>query len=274
MILYQNQINETTVVGAPVQRIISLVPSLTELLYDLGLRNEVTGITKFCVHPKEWFKTKQRVGGTKSVDIKKVHDLQPTLVIANKEENVKEQVEEISSFTNVYLSDIDNLESALQAIHEIGLLVSKKGKALQLTNNIKHAFDVLASKNTLKSFEVPLRTAYLIWRNPYMAAGGGTFINDMMQRCGFINIYEHEQRYPEINIKQLAEQHCELLLLSSEPFPFSQKHIDELVSQLPGTKILLVDGEMFSWYGSRLMFAARYFQALLKPLKNDWEAKQ
>ena len=96
-----------------------------------------------------------------------------------------------------------------------------------------------------------------------MAAGGDTFINDMMQRCGFNNIYKNEPRYPEINIEQLQQLNCKVLLLSSEPFPFKQKHIAELQPLLPNTKIILVDGEMFSWYGSRLMLAPAYFLRLL-----------
>ena len=106
--------------------------------------------------------------------------------------------------------------------------------------------------------------AYLIWQDPYMVAGGDTFIHDMMNRCGFKNIFEERLRYPEINFKELQTLNCKVLLLSSEPFPFGKKHKDELQPLLPNTTMLLVDGEMFSWYGSRLLYAPDYFLQLRK----------
>ena len=241
------------------KRIVSLVPSQTELLYDLGLDEEVIGITKFCVHPKKWFRTKTRIGGTKTIDIEKIISLQPDLVIANKEENVKEQIEALQKSMNVYVSDIKNLDDALIMIDDIGNLVDRKMQSQQIIKKINNGFADI--KN-----EVELPAAYLIWRNPYMATGGDTFINDMMQRCGIHNIFKNESRYPEIDIEQLQQLNCKLLLLSSEPFPFKQKHIDELQPLLPATKIILVDGEMFSWYGSRLIFATGYFKKLIGEL--------
>ena len=241
------------------KRIVSLVPSQTELLYDLGLDEEVVGITKFCVHPKKWFRTKTRIGGTKTIDIEKIISLQPNLVIANKEENVKEQIEALQKSMNVYVSDIKNLDDALMMIDDVGNLVDRKMQSQQIIKKINNGFADI--KN-----EVELPAAYLIWRNPYMAAGGDTFINDIMQRCGIYNIFQNESRYPEIDIEQLQQLNCKLLLLSSEPFPFKQKHIDELQPLLPATKIMLVDGEMFSWYGSRLIFATDYFKKLIGEL--------
>ncbi len=270
------------------QRIISLVPSQTELLFDLGLNAEVIGITKFCVHPNDWFKTKTRVGGTKTINIQKVAELKPDLVIANKEENVKEQIEELQKIAPVYVSDISTLEDALQMIKDVGRLVGKDEKAKYLVSEIKAGFEELATINTqystinaqtnadtlstnqLSQPNQPnqLNTAYLIWKDPYMAAGGNTFINDMMKRCAFKNVFENVTRYPEITISQLSSpdsyrDNCQLLLLSSEPYPFKQQHIDELQQQLPTTKIVLADGEMFSWYGSRLLYAAEYFKKLI-----------
>ena len=239
------------------QRIVSLVPSQTELLFNLGLNNEVVGITKFCVHPQEWFKTKTRIGGTKNISIERIKSLQPDLVIANKEENVKEQIEKLEQFVNVYVSDVSNLDDAKNMIIKIGALVNKETKAKLLVEEIVIKFFQLDDVNQNK-----IPAAYLIWRNPYMSVGRDTFIHDMMQRCGFKNIFEHHIRYPEITIKQLQQLNCKILLLSSEPYPFKQKHINELQPLLPNTKIILVDGEMFSWYGSRLLLAADYFLQL------------
>jgi ABC-type Fe3+-hydroxamate transport system substrate-binding protein len=263
------------------QRIISLVPSQTELLYDLGLNDEVVGITKFCIHPAEWFRSRTRVGGTKTVDIAKVRSLKPSLILANKEENVKEQIETLQQFASVHVSDIANLDDALEMISDIGKLVGREEKAAGIINKVAEGFNGLGTfnkqhaifnvqdKNELQrqSSKQKRLAAYLIWRDPYMAAGGDTFINDMLERCGFKNVYANTTRYPEVTIEQLSSNNCQLLLLSSEPYPFKQKHIDEIQQQLPNTKIMLVDGEMFSWYGSRLLHAPAYFTQLLKQLQ-------
>jgi ABC-type Fe3+-hydroxamate transport system substrate-binding protein len=237
------------------QRIVSLVPSQTELLHYLGLEAETVGITKFCIHPPAWFAIKARVGGTKTVNIEAVEALQPTLIIANKEENVKEQVEALAERFPVWVTDVNTLEEALQMTTDIGTLTGTEAKAAALIAEISKKFTVLQQTKL-----TAIKTAYLIWRKPYMAAGGGTFIHDILTRCGFENILANTPRYPEVTTQQLAG--CELLLLSSEPYPFAQKHIDELQAALPNTKIVLADGEMFSWYGSRLLLAPDYFLQL------------
>jgi ABC-type Fe3+-hydroxamate transport system substrate-binding protein len=237
-------------------KIISIVPSQTELLYSLGLDKEVIGITKFCIHPEEWFKTKTRVGGTKKLNIELIRKLQPDLIIANKEENVKEQVETLSDEFDVYLSDINNLEDSLKMIADVGALVNKQEEAKEIIEHIKEGF------SSLKHPQREIKTCYLIWKDPYMTIGSDTFINDMMKRCGLKNIFSDKKRYPEVTLQDIKDSGCELVLLSSEPYPFKEKHIKELEESLPGMKILLADGEMFSWYGSRLMAAAEYFKKL------------
>jgi len=245
------------------ESIVSLVPSITELLYDLGLSVEVTGITKFCIHPDEWFRTKTRIGGTKNVAIEKVKALQPTLIIANKEENVKAQVEALEQIAPVHVTDVSNLEEALTMIETIGQLVHKQAKAASMVHAIRHSFLELEQFRTSASYPTT-RACYLIWRQPYMTVGSDTMIHDLMQRCGWINVFGYQTRYPEIDVEQIKQSGCELLLLSSEPYPFQQKHIDELQQELPGTKIRLVDGEIFSWYGSRLQHAPAYLRNLIQ----------
>jgi ABC-type Fe3+-hydroxamate transport system substrate-binding protein len=242
------------------KRIISLVPSQTELLYDLGLENEVVGITKFCVHPKKWFDNKMRVGGTKQLNLKIIHELKPDIIIANKEENAKEQIDELEKHFPVWISDIKTLNDALQMIISSGEITDKTEKAKWLTEEIEKRFTDLSSH--LKNKNHKPKTAYFIWRDPYMAAGADTFINDMMKCCGLNNIFENINRYPETTIEDLLMKNCKLLLLASEPYPFKEKHIAELQNSLPNTKIILVDGEMFSWYGSRLLQAPQYFKQL------------
>jgi ABC-type Fe3+-hydroxamate transport system substrate-binding protein len=258
---FTDQLNRTiTLPGIP-QRIISLVPSQTELLASLGLDEEVVGITKFCVHPEHWFRSKRRVGGTKKVHMDVVHDLQPDLIIANKEENVREQVEEIARHYPVWVSDVNTLEDALGMIRALGDMTNTAAKAAATTHHIEAAF------SQITPVQPAVRTAYLIWKAPYMTIGNDTFIHQMLLRCGLQNVFEHQTRYPAITVDQLQTANCKLLLLSSEPYPFKQQHIDELQQYLPHTLILLADGEMFSWYGSRLLQAPGYFNELLNKLK-------
>ena len=259
------------------QRIISLVPSQTELLYSLGLDKEVVGITKFCVHPEQWFRGKTRVGGTKQIKPDIIHELKPDLIIANKEENVKEQIEELIKHYPVWISDVNNPGDAYAMIEQVGMLTDKSDAAKEIADQIRSRFSRLTTidyrlktqPSRLPTPDSRLNTIYLIWQKPYMTVGGDTFIHSMMETAAFKNMFADKSRYPEITIDDLRIINCELLLLSSEPFPFKQKHIDELQPLLPNTKILLVDGEMFSWYGSRLLYAADYFRQLRKMLKAD-----
>ncbi len=238
------------------ERIVSVVPSQTELLYDLGLDAEVVGITKFCVHPEDWFRNKTRVGGTKKLNIEKIRELKPDLIIANKEENTKEQIEELAKEFPVWLSDITNLPGALNMIQALGQVTGQEGKANALVEEIVQGFQQLHKANT------PRRVAYFIWRNPWMSIGHDTFIHSMIQTMGWQNVLADRSRYPEITLEELKGYNPELVLLSSEPYPFKEEHIAEIKATLPGAEVKLVDGEMFSWYGSRLKKAAAYLQEL------------
>jgi ABC-type Fe3+-hydroxamate transport system substrate-binding protein len=235
------------------KRIISVVPSQTELLYDLGLENEVVGITKFCIHPKKWFEIKVRVGGTKTLDLEKIKQLKPDLIIANKEENTKEQIEELQRLFPVWTSDIRNLADSLEMIKQVGIITNSDSKAEKIISKIKEDFKLLASiKKQLKS------TLYFIWKNPYMSVGTTTFIHDVMKRAGFMNALKSKENYPIITEEQIRTINPQLILLSSEPFPFKKKHIKQFENICPNAQILLVDGELFSWYGSRLTKTVHY----------------
>ena len=249
-------------------RIVSLVPSITELLYSLGLSDQVVGITKFCVHPNEWFKTKTRIGGTKNIAIEKIKALAPTLVIANKEENIKEQVEALEAFTKVHLTDVSTYEEALKMIEEIGQITQTKVRATALIQLIKDRFEDLSKHpHFLQLQSTPC--LYLIWQEPYMTIGGDTYINDLLIKTGFTNVFAHTIRYPSISLSEIQQSNCKVIFLSSEPYPFKQKHIDALQKHFPDKLILLVDGEMFSWYGSRLMDAPSYFKNLLEQVSEQ-----
>lgn len=237
-------------------RIVSLVPSQTELLADLGLEQEVVGITKFCIYPEKWFKEKTRVGGTKTVDIEKVRQLQPDLIIGNKEENTASDIQALQSIAPVWMSDIETLEDALNMIHSVGLMCEKQEQATLLIQEISEAFGKI---QPLKS---PKNVLYFIWDEPKFVAGKNTFVDTMIHKCGFINCCT-ETRYPEWNG---TTETIDIVFLSSEPFPFKENHIKEFQNKFPTAKIVLVDGEYFSWYGSRLKDAPDYFQALIQQL--------
>jgi ABC-type Fe3+-hydroxamate transport system substrate-binding protein len=246
----------------PPQRIVSLVPSQTELLYDLGLGERVVGITKFCVHPADWFQSKQRIGGTKTVHFEKIAALEPDLIIGNKEENVREQIEALAERYPVWMSDVVYLEDALTMIESVGQLTNTSTQAMLLTSKIKAAFAQWAVGPTALSSRP--RVAYLIWRKPWMLAASGTFIHTMLQQAGFDNAFVHLERYPEVSAATLAEATPDYILLSSEPFPFQGKHITELHELCPDSHIRLVDGEMFSWYGSRLQHFPKYISSWME----------
>jgi iron complex transport system substrate-binding protein len=239
------------------KRIISLVPSQTELLVDLGLTKQLVGVTKFCMHPKTIRKDVAIVGGTKTIHLDKIKALQPDIIICNKEENTKEIVESCAKIAPVWVSDIYTIADSLDMISLLGKLFKKEEIAFQIITNIRNqhtSFNAfVANKNVRK-------VAYLIWKNPFMVAGQDTFINNLLQINKFENIIKAPRsRYPEIDIDSLKG--ADLILLSSEPFPFKHAHLRELKQAL-NKEVRLVDGAYFSWYGSRLQDAFTYFKSL------------
>lgn len=252
-----DQMDRTLLVPERPERIISLVPSQTELLHDLGLGERVVGITKFCIHPEEWFRGKARVGGTKQVDLDKVRALKPDLVIGNKEENTQADIEALEREFPVWMSDVRSLHHAGNMILRIGDITGTTTAAESLVREIGAAFAGIPEPADRRS------AAYLIWRDPLMVAGGDTFISDMLHRAGFSNVFAHrKERYAEITPAELAAADPDVILLSSEPYPFAEKHFAEFQMTCPGTPVRLVDGELFSWYGSRLLKAPGYFAGL------------
>jgi ABC-type Fe3+-hydroxamate transport system substrate-binding protein len=260
---FTDQLGRKVSFDFPPQKIISLVPSQTELLFYLGLDAEVIGITKFCVHPKAQFRIKTKIGGTKNLNLEKIAELQPDLIIGNKEENEQSQIDQLSQHFPVWMSDIIKLEDAFEMIEQIGRLTNRSKKAGELNSILKNDFSIFEKSSQAIS---PKSVAYFIWRKPFMVAANGTFINEMLKIAGFRNIYSNLNRYPEISLENLAKANPEVILLSSEPFPFKEKHIFEIREFCPDSIIKIVDGEMFSWYGNRLLLAVRYFETLRKEL--------
>lgn len=260
---FTDQLGREVTINFPPKRIVSVVPSQTELLFDLGLDEEIVGLTKFCIHPIGKFASRIKVGGTKKLNIDLIKDLKPDLIIGNKEENTQNDIEELAGFCPVWMSDIFTLNDAMKTITEIGGLVNRAPEAGYLNHLISAGFNDL--KTLALQNKIDKKVAYLIWRNPYMAAGINTFIHDILIHNGMTNVVQTE-RYPEVTLQELKDLNCELILLSSEPYPFKEKHIEEIMQALPTAKVMLVDGEMFSWYGSRLVKAVQYFFDFQKQL--------
>ena len=245
--------------GTPL-RIVSLVPSQTELLVDLGLRDEIVGLTKFCVHPRDLRKEKKVVGGTKNVHFDRIKRLQPDIILCNKEENTEEMVEKLEKIAPVHVSDVETIDDALELILQYGKIFQKEKVAAELASNIeKEKVDFVKDASLLLRKKV----AYFIWKKPYMVAGKNTFINHLLELNQLENIFlEEESRYPKIDPADLKEKEVDLILLSSEPYPFKEKHKQEFSKMGEKCDVYLVDGEYFSWYGSRLLAAFTYFRGL------------
>lgn len=227
------------------QRIVCLVPSITELLVDLGLESAIVGCTKFCVRPLHLRSRQRIVGGTKNIRLEKVKELSPDLIIANKEENTREDVEYLAGQFPTWVSQVRTVTEAEEMITRLGRLFATEGRAKAI---------IAANRKTLDLHRLPTtqKSLYLIWREPWMSVGGDTYIHDVMQQLGYVNVVGDQLRYPSLSVDEISELAPTRIMLSSEPYPFKQEHLEEWKELLPHVKVELVDGEFFSWYGSRL----------------------
>ena len=224
------------------ERIVSCVPSLSEFIWDLGLTDELLGVTKFCVHPKNLIQVKKVIGGTKQLKIDKIQSLKPDLVIANKEENVKSEIEEISQFCPVYVTDINSTKDAADSLSKLSIALNKESQGDRLRQKLLSLHFPKQKQSCL----------YFIWKKPYMLAGNDTYITSMLKAHGYENILQ-ENRYPAKRSEELMNYQPATVLLSSEPYPFKEKHIQEFKEFFPNSEIKIVDGERFSWYGTRIL---------------------
>ncbi len=241
-------------------RIVSLVPSITELLCDLGLENQIVGRTGFCIHPREIIKQIPKVGGTKDVNVEKLRKLAPTHVIVNIDENRRELVDEIKDFVEHIivthpLGPADNLG----LFEMMGFLFCRVSEAAALAREFRSALNRLQSAH-----ERPVvRVLYLIWRDPWMSISQDTYISRMLKLVNWESFPQSPAtRYPSIDLEDYIGV-IDKVLLSSEPYAFREKHVDEVSSLFDGqTPVELVDGEMLSWYGSRAIAGIDYLSEL------------
>jgi len=251
---FVDQMGRSVEIPFPPKRIVSLVPSQTELLHYFGLENEVAGITKFCIHPDVWFRNKKRIGGTKQLKFDEILALKPDLVIGNKEENTKEDIDFLAKHVPVWMSDINSFDESIEMIKMIGELTEKQEIAKDLVTSIVHNFDQIGKIGKGRS------VLYFIWDEPSFVVGKSTFIDSMLTKIGFLNACKKE-RYPDlVTLEQLKP---DFVFLSSEPFPYSQEHISKYQEMFPTSIIKIVNGEFFSWYGSRMKDAPAYFANMI-----------
>ncbi len=241
-------------------RIISLCPSQTETLFALDLEGRVVGRTRYCIHPADKVASIPVVGGTKKVDIDVVSTLAPDLIVAEKEENTREDVEKLSQIAPVYVTKNESFEEALDSIRRLGAITGKNVEAEGLVQDIVKAWAAVPKARR------PVQVLYLIWRKPYMAAGRPTFIDAIMTRLGWENVAASlPGRYPTLEDPSVINP--EIVLLCSEPYPYKAQHIPEIQSLWPQAHVERVRGDYFAWYGVRMIEAAKYLTCLQRTIE-------
>jgi len=257
---YTDQLNNSLYFNEVPNKIVSLVPSITELLCSLGCEEQLIGVTKFCVHPEHIKNSKKRIGGTKNPDLESIRKLDPDLIIANKEENRLEDITSLQENYQVYISDVINIDSSLSMIRDLGFITGHANKAMEIESKIRFIIDNI----------VPLRgttALYIIWQDPIMAIGAHTYIDSILTHCGIENAYKGSSRYPELTDQSIKKLSPDLILLSTEPYPFNEVHLSQFKNKFPESQVSIIDGEVFSWYGSRLIQKNQYLNQFTESLR-------
>jgi ABC-type Fe3+-hydroxamate transport system substrate-binding protein len=261
-----------TVAGPP-ERIVSLVPSLSEALFAFGLGERIAGVTRFCVEPQEGVAGKAKVGGTKTLDVAAVEALRPDLIIASAEENRVEDVRRlIDDGWPVFVTLPTSVRGAIDLLGQLALLTDSTETARPI---IQEAEETLAAAQAANAGREPLRVFCPVWRNPYMTIGPDTYMHDVIAVCGGRNVFGGEQeRYPRVELAKMAALDPEVILLPSEPYRFRRRHLADFepfpeVAAVRRGNVLLVDGRMLSWYGPRIGRSLRELSALLENACGD-----
>ena len=250
----------------PVRRIVSLVPSTTELLCALGLADALVGVTVYCVEPRDVVRTKTRVGGEKDPDLAKIQALAPDLVVANIEENRREDVEALrAAGLHVWLAYPRSVAESLVMIRELGEVTGTVAGARALLDSLEPLY---AEARAHAAGRRPTPVFYPIWREPWMTVGRDTYIHDLLATCGGANVFADRERYPSISLEEVAARAPEVVLLPDEPFRFRRAHLRDFdaypaMPAVRAGRLHLVDGKPFSWHGPRLAEALRTVPALL-----------
>ncbi len=258
---FEDQLKRKIVLSSAPQRIVSLVPSQSELLCFLGLEEQIVGVTAYCVEPPGLLENKTVVGGTKNFDIQKILALDPDLVIANKEENPPGLVEALAAEVPVWVSDVNSLHTAREMILGIGALCRRSEAALQLVQQIDHDWA------QLPRLARPLRFLFVIWKDPYMVASRDTYISQLLKSAGFENACQDTNgRYPTMDETAIAKSDAEVVFLTSEPYCFSTAELFYLSDKYDKKEYRIVNGQNFSWYGSRIIQSINTIDRIIRQL--------
>lgn len=237
--------------ASPPRRIVSLVPSITETLFALGLGARILGVTEFCVHPASGVRSKVRVGGTKNPARDAIAALEPDLVVANKEENRRRDVERLEAAgLRVFVTYARTVADCVDEIRSLGAVLDAVGPSERLAGRIE------AARAAIRTAEPRPRVAALIWKGPYMAVGADTYAHDLIEVCGGLNCFaDADARYPRVDVAALERAAPDVILLPTEPYVFGESDRLELLGldcvAARNGRIHVVEGELLSWYGPR-----------------------
>jgi ABC-type Fe3+-hydroxamate transport system substrate-binding protein len=267
MSIFTDAIQRPIEVAQPPRRVISLVPSITEALFAFGLGDAVVGVTQFCVEPRSGVATKEKVGGTKTLNLAKVRDLEPELIIANAEENRQEDVRQlIAGGMKVFVTFPRTVAEAIEMMRQIAAMTGSTDVAAPI---IQESEEALAEARAANEKRRRLRVFAPIWRSPWMTVGPGTYTHDVVSLCGGLNIFAHRhERYPRTELSEIARRDPQVILLPDEPYRFAPKHLPELtqydyISAVRDQRIYLLEGKHLCWYGPRMAGSLRFIQRLL-----------
>lgn len=247
----------------PDARIVSLVPSVTELLFALGLGPNVVGRTAFCVHPRPAVKKVPSLGGTKKIDFDKLAAARPTHVVVNVDENPKSMVDRIADTgAEIVVTHPIDVEDNIPLYRTMGAVFGREAAAAGLVRDLETAM----AEADAAAARLPRRDVlYLIWKDPWMTVSADTYISRMLAKVGWRTLgHDPGVRYPEVALDDATLERADLILLSSEPFPFKDRHARDLAAQFPAhaEKFMRIDGGLVSWYGSRAIDGVRYVAGL------------
>ncbi len=264
---FVDALDRTLELKAPPRRIVSLVPSLTEALFVFGLDEKVVGVTNFCVEPREGVAGKPKVGGTKTLDVPRVLALQPDLVVASAEENRKEDIEAlVREGLPVFVTLPATVAAAIDLMEQLVEMTAAGAAGGRVVKEARRALAAAQAKNEERE---TVRTFCPIWRNPWMTIGPSTYMHDFITVCGGTNIFEwRHERYPRVELTDMAERNPEVVLLPDEPYRFSAKHLPEIaafrdVSAVRQNRIYVVEGKHLCWYGPRIAGSLSYVSSLI-----------
>ena len=254
--------------AAPARRIVSLIPSVTEILFSLEAGDRVAGVTKFCSEPADGVKTKAKVGGPKNPRRDIILGLATDLVVASVEENHRADVEALrAAGVPVFVTFPRTVREGIQLIRDLGVLAGNPERAEFIATSCEEA---VAAVERVNGGQARVRVFCPIWRRPYMTINADTYVDSVLRTCGGENIFrDRPERYPTVSLTEVAALRPDIVLLPDEPFPFGRNHLEDFrglpdVPAICTGHLRFVDGKILSWYGPRIAQSLRTLAGVLR----------